>query len=367
MSVTPLSNRVSTTGLAILTAIALGWFLHQAQSILVPIVLGALLALLMEGIARLLDRVPLFSSLVPAWLKMALTTVLLFVMLTGLLGLFARNLEPVVRAIPTYVANLDRIYLDFAARFDIEITATFQSVDRLIFDNINLQKLIRLTLNSVSYTAGYLALVFLYAILFLIERESIATKVAAIVPDARTQRNVWVTMDLIARQIGTYFMTKTLINVVLGLVSWGILWYFGVEFAAFFAVLTAIFNYIPYVGSVFAVALPMLVVVGSDGLSFDALMLLACLSTVQFGVGYLFEPRLMGRSMNLSPVVVMVSLASWAALWGPIGAILSVVLTSGLMTVMSFFRPTRPIAILLTNNGEVPSTEDMLADGTASK
>lgn len=70
----------------------------------------------------------------------------------------------------------------------------------------------------------------------------------------------------------------------------------------------------------------------------------------------------MGRSMNLSPVIVMVSLASWTAIWGPIGAILSVILTSGIMTIMSFFEVTRPMAILLTNNGDVPSRREELSD-----
>ena len=70
----------------------------------------------------------------------------------------------------------------------------------------------------------------------------------------------------------------------------------------------------------------------------------------------------MGRSMNLSPVIVMVSLASWAAVWGLIGAILSVILTSGIMTIMSFFNATRPLAILLTNDGEIPWLEDIEQD-----
>jgi predicted PurR-regulated permease PerM len=351
------SLRITAVSLAVIATVVMGWVLKSAQPILVPIVLGALVAFLMDGISSVLARIPLYSHLIPGWLRMTMTTIVMFVILTFGVAFFARNLEPVVRAIPQYAEALSVIVSDFAARFDYEVELTWQSLDRVVFDNIDLQSVIRYTLNSVSYSAGYLALVFLYAILFLIERESIAVKIAAIVPDDDARRTVWHTIDLITDQIGTYFTTKTLINAVLGVICYVIFLLFGVEFAAFFAVLTAVFNYIPYVGSWIAMALPMLFAIGSFGLGLEAFLLFAALSAAQFGVGYFWEPRLMGRSMNLSPVIVMVSLAAWTSIWGLIGAILSVILTSGIMTIMSFFQTTRPLAILLTNNGEVPSRD----------
>ncbi|MGX9351960.1 AI-2E family transporter [Shimia sp. W99] len=352
------SMRISAVSLAVIATIAIGWVLKEAQPILVPIVLGALVAFLMDGISNLLSRIPLYSRVIPAWLRMTMATFVLFVVLTVGVAFFARNLEPVVRAIPQYAESLSGILSAFAARFDYELEVTWQSLDRLVFDNVDLQALIRYTVNSLSYSAGYLALVFLYAILFLIERESIATKLQVVVPDAESRQTVWRTIDLITDQIGTYFTTKTLINAVLGVICYVIFLLFGVEFAAFFAVLTAVFNYIPYVGSWIAMALPMLFAIGDFGLGLKAVLLFSALSVTQFGVGYFWEPRLMGRSMNLSPVIVMVSLAAWTAIWGPIGAILSVILTSGIMTIMSFFQTTRPLAVLLTNNGQVPSEVD---------
>ncbi len=206
------SLRVASLSLAILAAIATGWFLNAAQAILVPLVLGALLAFLMDGMSRVMGRIPLYSQYVPDWLRMMLTTVVLFIVLAALISFFARNLDPVVRAMPGYLERLSQTSSDVAARFDVEFELTWQSLDRLLFDNIDVQRLIRVTVNSVSYSAGYLALVFLYAILFLIERGSIPKKVAAIVPDDKAQSNVWQTIDLITAQIGTYFTTKTLIQ-----------------------------------------------------------------------------------------------------------------------------------------------------------
>ncbi|MEP2531138.1 AI-2E family transporter [Shimia sp.] len=357
------STRISAVSLAVIATVAVGWFLKVAEPILIPIILGALLAFLMAGISRELERIPFYSRVIPGWLRMTMTTIVLFVVLMVGVGFFARNLEPVVRAVPQYAESLSGTLANLTARFDYEVELTWQSLDRVVFDNIDLQSVIRYTLNSVSYSAGYMALVFLYAILFLIERESISGKIAAIVPDQDARKTVWHTIDLITEQIGTYFTTKTLINAVLGGICWVIFTVFGVEFAAFFAVLTAVFNYIPYVGSWIAMALPMLFAIGKYGLGIEAMGLFGALSIAQFGIGYFWEPRLMGRSMNLSPVIVMVSLAAWAAIWGPIGAILSVILTSGIMTIMSFFRITRPLAIMLTNNGEIPSEMAVRKEG----
>jgi len=349
-------QKMSAVSLALIAIIAVGWVLNAAQAILLPIVLGGLLAFLMNGISRELERLPLYSRIVPGPLRLWVTSVVLFVLLMGGVGFFARNMEPVVRALPEYVDGLSSVVSDTASRFDYEIELTWQSMDKLLFDTINLQAIIRYVLNSLSWSAGYMAMVYLYAILFLIEKQTVALKIRALFPTQEARENVWGIIDVIISQIGTYFTTKTLINAVLGVLCWGILVVFGVEFAAFFAVLTAIFNYIPYVGSWIAMALPMLFALGQFGLSLPLLGLLAALSGAQVAVGYFWEPRFMGRSMNISPVIVMISLAAWTAIWGPVGAILSVVLTSAIMTILALFETTRPLAILLTETGEAPVT-----------
>ncbi|SHI49364.1 Predicted PurR-regulated permease PerM [Shimia gijangensis] len=341
-------------GIGILAAIAVGWVLSAAEALLVPVVIGALLAFLMDGVSREMARLPLYARIVPPWARLTMTSIVLFLILMLGIGFFARNLEAVVRALPQYVETFTVIAADVARQFDVEVELTWNSVNKIVSDSINLQDALRYVLNSLSYSAGYVALVFLYAILFLFEKNAVDGKIAAIFPDEDRRAGVWVTIDAIISQIGTYFTMKTLVNVVLGAICYVIFLLFGVEFAAFFAVLTAIFNYIPYVGSWIAMVLPMLFALGQFGLSLEVLFLFLLLGAAQMAVGYFWEPRLMGRSMNVSPVVVMFSLAVWTAIWGPTGAILSVILTSAVMTVMSLFPTTRPLAILLTNTGEAP-------------
>ena len=77
------------------------------------------------------------------------------------------------------------------------------------------------------------------------------------------------------------------------------------------------------------------------------------LSGVQVLVGAYLEPRMMGRTFNLSPFVVVVALSVWGALWGLAGAILAVPMTASLVLVLAEIGQTRPVAVMLSANGKV--------------
>ena len=74
---------------------------------------------------------------------------------------------------------------------------------------------------------------------------------------------------------------------------------------------------------------------------------------IQFMIGNILEPRLTGSSLNISPLVVILSLALWGSIWGIVGMFLCVPLTVIAVIVLSYFEPTRPIAILLSGNGKI--------------
>ncbi|MCU0804414.1 MAG: AI-2E family transporter, partial [Burkholderiales bacterium] len=83
------------------------------------------------------------------------------------------------------------------------------------------------------------------------------------------------------------------------------------------------------------------------------LALLAALSVAQFFIGFFLDPWLMGSSLNLSPFVILVSITVWGALWGIPGAFLAVPVTACMAMVFAEFDATRPLAVLLSRNGEL--------------
>jgi predicted PurR-regulated permease PerM len=127
----------------------------------------------------------------------------------------------------------------------------------------------------------------------------------------------------------------------------------GLEFAVFWAVLIALLNYIPYIGSLLGVVFPTAMAVIQFASPSEVLIVLAALVVAQFVIGNVLEPYLMGNSLNLSPFAILVGLTVWSGLWGVAGAFLAVPITAIMAIVFSEFAGTRPIAVLLSRNGRL--------------
>jgi predicted PurR-regulated permease PerM len=154
---------------------------------------------------------------------------------------------------------------------------------------------------------------------------------------------------------------KTLINVILAATSFVILWAMGVDFAVFWAVVIGLFNYIPYVGSIVGVMLPVVLSLAQFASPGTTALLAGLLIAAQTYVGNLLEPRLIGRQLNLSPFVVLVALSVWSAMWGLPGAILAIPMTSMLVIICGAFAPTRFVAVLLAGAQEQEAGQEVQA------
>ncbi len=164
------------------------------------------------------------------------------------------------------------------------------------------------------------------------------------------------TIQLLSRineRIGQYLFVKTVVNIILGALSFIILLFFGIEFALFWAVLIAFLNYIPYIGSMIGVIFPVLLSLAQFGTLSMAGAVMVALTIAQIFVAFFLEPRMMGRAFNLSPFVVLLALAFWSSLWGLPGALLAVPLTVSLILVFAELKATRPIAVLLSASGKL--------------
>ena len=151
-----------------------------------------------------------------------------------------------------------------------------------------------------------------------------------------------------------YITVKTITNLITALVSYGIMRVFDLDFAGFWALLIFVFNYIPIFGAALAITLPvLLMVVQPDGGPLRALGMLGVMVAAEQTMSSIIEPRLIGRTLNLSPLIILLSLAIWGSLWGFTGILLAIPMTITVMLVLSQFRTTRPIAIMLSDNGKI--------------
>ena len=127
----------------------------------------------------------------------------------------------------------------------------------------------------------------------------------------------------------------------------------GVPGAALWGFLAFALNYIPTIGSLLGILFPAALTLMQFGAFIPFLLVLVPLAVAQIIIGNVIEPRLMGSSLNISALVVILSLTLWGAIWGITGMFLSVPIMVVLMIVLGHFPVTRPIAILMSADGRI--------------
>jgi predicted PurR-regulated permease PerM len=160
-------------------------------------------------------------------------------------------------------------------------------------------------------------------------------------------------LDHIDQSISRYISLKTLISLITAVASYVALLLIGVDFPLFWAAVIFLLNFIPTIGSLIATLFPALMALLQFAAFGPFILVLMVVGTIQVLVGNVLEPKLMGSSLNISSLVVLISLAFWGTIWGIVGMILSVPITVMLIIIFSRFDTTRSAAIWLSGNGEV--------------
>lgn len=139
----------------------------------------------------------------------------------------------------------------------------------------------------------------------------------------------------ITEQVQKYIVTKFLISLSVGLLVGIILWLFKIEFFIIWAAFAILLNFIPNVGSVFAVIMPSLMaLVQYESFGYAALVA-AVLIVAQNIIGNIIEPKIFGDRLGLNPLVILLSLLLWGYIWGIVGMFLAVPLTAIAKITMS--------------------------------
>ncbi len=334
-------------------AVVIGWVLHIGKEVFVPIIFGALVVYVIVGLTRLLGRIPVIGRILPPRMRSALSVLVIAWGLVAIANLILANKDSVLALAPQYQESLLAVIQRGAVLLHIETEPTWTTLRQDLFAQISLQPLIGSMVASVSAIAVTVIVVLLYASFLLIEQRSFDAKIAALSSDPRIVARIrQVTSDINSR-IGAYLALKTFISILLGLTSWIVMAFMGLEFAAFWAVLIALLNYVPYIGSFLGVLFPVTMAIVQFANPNDVLAVFLPLTALQFLIGNFLDPYVMGNSLNLSPFAILVSLAAWSALWGIPGAFLAVPITAIMAIVFSEFAGTRPIAVLLSRDGRL--------------
>ena len=325
------------------------------RSFLEPIVLALLVWYLISTTTKLFGRIKVSGKAFPNWLQRLLATILTLSVLWGVFSIISINVGLISDNAESYDQNLQLFLVQLKEFTDArdyipDLRESIQEVDY--------QGIVSGVFNSVSTLLGNVALVVVYVIFFLIEENYLGLKMGKLFKRKDRQQNVVDTLGSITSAVNKYFTVKTGVSLITAVVSYLIMLAFGVDFPVLWAFIIFILNFIPYVGSLVASMLPAIFAIFQFASFWPFLYVFLCIEAVQILVGNYLEPKMMGRTLNLSPLVVIIALSFWGSIWGILGMILSVPIVSVTIIICAQFPSTRGIAVLLTENGNLEEIEE---------
>jgi len=161
----------------------------------------------------------------------------------------------------------------------------------------------------------------------------------------------------IITKINTYFTIKVKTSLVTALWVLAVLWFYDIPYFYMWAALAFFLNFIPVVGSIFAAIPPIILAIMDQGMM-TALWVGLWYVTINMVIGNILEPRIMGKGLGLSALVIFLSMTLWGWVMGPTGMILSVPLTMAMQFLFAQYKETEWIALMLSDYGEAPMKKE---------
>ncbi len=342
-------TRIIIALLSVLTAVALGMVLYQARSIVLPFALALFISYILHPLITFFEkrRVPVFVSI--------LFAVIITFFLLGILGVLVNtSIQSFAAEFPKYEHRLDTILQKMLKIVNIppsvfsgEMGASDRTQLLSALDHLSITGIITQLFSSITRFLSNTVLVLLCLIFILMGRNQLISKLSiAFKPNlADRLSDICTNINL---QIQKYILAKTIISLATAILATIVLYLFGVEFALIWGILTFLLNFIPNIGSFIATILPISLAFIQFEHYISILWLALCLISIQLVMGNFFDPRFVGRSINLSPLVVLFSLIFWGWLLGMVGMFLAVPLTVVIKIIFENIKSLRFISVLMS-------------------
>ena len=340
-------NKVVSTMLILASLIGIIAGMKVASAFLVPIILALFIATI--------SAPPLL------WLKgkglpsgIALLVVIVSILLVGMLivSLASSSVSDLNNQLPVYEKRLHSLFM------------SVQSMAKSLGINFNLADLekhlnpsalsgvVAAAINQLGQLLTKAFLIFLMVVFILLEVSTLPAKLNAIFtkPGESLAR-----LDDFKANLQRYLLIKTATSLATGILVGLLLWALGINFAVLWALLAFLLNFVPNIGSIIAAVPAVLVALLQADASTAAWVALGYV-VINVGIGTILEPRISGKHLGLSPMIVFFSLIFWGWVLGPVGMLLSVPLTMIVRLIAESSGQMRWLAVVLSDRAPEPAS-----------
>lgn len=319
-------------------------------SLLKPLVIAVIFWYIIRVISNYISKVSFGKFMFPDWLAKLIALIIIVVAIYTFIDILVVNLKQIVIRIDEYSAREDNLLNQLATFLGL---GDFETEIKKLPGSAELRPYLTKLVNSLTEGIGYTIIIIIYLIFILIEEYIFKKKIHFIYKDTRNYEEMKKVMDQMNNSIKRYITVKTFASLLTSILAYVALLLIGVDFPILWAFIVFTFNFIPYIGSFAATLLPSIFA----ALQFNSftyfIWTFLFVQAAQTIVANFIEPRIVGKSLNLSPLVVFITLTVWGTLWGILGMIIAVPVTSILVIVMAQFPNTRNVAVLLSESGDI--------------
>ena len=350
----PLQNMFYGLGLAILFF----WILKTFDFIFIAITLSVFSCfMLLPVIHAIVKRTKWNRTFVSAVISLIYTLIVVF---TSVIVL--NNLRYFFSNLTVYEQQLNSIINDVISKFTInnieilpgKISSSSFNIRDYIMSRIS-PDFYLVGANFMSFLSGFL-LVFIFVFFLLNEAEKTALKLQKVM-DNETYKSIVKNTRTISKKISRYLGIKTIMSFITAVLVWILLKISNMENPITWAFFTFAFNFIPNIGSIAITVLITLMSVIQFYPLWDSPLIIGLLvGLIQIGIGIILDPKLQGDQLDLSPVLILISLAFWNYIWGIVGMFLAVPMLEVLRITCNNIQGLQPIAVFISSGKRIQQT-----------
>jgi len=314
------------------------YLLKGASVVITPFLLSVAIAIILSPLFNYLEskHIPRAVSLVVVILLSLLPIVFLGGLVVDEAREFAENYQSIKAE---WIANASK-FLDYFQHFGID-----KEKIAAILQKSNLGFVVKNLVDQTKNQFSNLFMIFFMVAFMLMESNNFHNKMLKITTDYHVDSDPLIGLH---EKIKSYFLIKVKTSLLTALSVLALLWFFDISYYYMWAVLAFFMNFIPVIGSILA-AIPAIAFALVDHGLMTMLWVAIGYLTINIIIGNILEPKIMGKGLGLSALIIFLSMTFWGWLFGPTGMILSVPLTMGMQYLFSQYRETQWIALLLSD------------------
>lgn len=332
--------RLAIAGFALL-------LLVYGRPILLPVVVALLAFTVLSAALAKISRIRFGRMSPPPWLAVLFGLLILGVGIFVIYSIVSAEIILLINDWPRLVERARAVLADLSDWVGQDLSQAI-SVGSGEFDLVaNLRGI----LHPAGFAIAAIVVVALYVAFMFVESAHVPAKIDLMFADPERAARVKGIAGQIVASVHRFLFLKTLLSLGNTLVAYILMKLVGLEFAELWALLTFFLNFIPKIGSIAGTVLPALFAL-LQFQEWEPVLLVAVGLTLTHGItGEVVEPLVMGRTLNLSSLVIMLALTFWSSVWGIAGTFLAIPLMVVVITICAKVPSLRPVAVLLSSDG----------------